>query len=71
MRILSTVVLILVVAEATHGHAPGGGESLAEQLGHQILGPHHLPLILFLIIVGVPILRTCIGRAARTKARVD
>ena len=52
MRLISGTLLLALTAGA-HAHTLAGDESLVVRLGHQLLGSHHLPLTVLLVIVGV------------------
>lgn len=52
MRLISGTFLLALTAGA-HAHTLAGDESLVVRLGHQLLGSHHLPLTILLVIVGV------------------
>jgi len=42
---------------AAHAHTLGADEQLPLRLGHQLLGLHHLPLTLLLLIAGIVLIR--------------
>ena len=46
-------VMIVATAGVAGAHPLGSEQSLLDQLGHQLLGAHHLPLLLALIVAGL------------------
>ena len=59
-------VLLAFVGGSVHADVLDHHNSLAAQLAHQILGAHHIPLTLMLIVVGV--ISIWGWRAARKRA---
>lgn len=53
----------IVMAGVAGAHPLGAETSLVEQLGHQLLGAHHLPLLLLVTAVAV----LAAGRLLRRK----
>ena len=53
-RLLALTILAAPVAQA-HTLDPAGGVFSA--LGHELLGSHHLPLTLLLVVVGIGLYR--------------
>lgn len=53
MRLIPISIVLLAVSATTDAHTPATGESFPLQLGHQILGLHHLPLTALLLIGGI------------------
>ena len=53
-RILALTLLAAPVVQA-HTLDPAGG--VATALGHELLGSHHLPLTLLLVVVGIGLFR--------------
>lgn len=53
MRLVSSLFLIIATMEGAGAHTLDGNHNLAEQLGHQLLGTHHLPVTLLLIVAGI------------------
>ena len=47
----------MAVSAGTDAHTLAGDESIPAQLGHQLLGFHHLPLTAIIIIGGIFVLR--------------
>ena len=56
MRSLLAVILVATAA-AAGAHPLGPEQSLFDQLGHQLLGGHHLPLLLLIAVAGVVVVR--------------
>ena len=52
MRSLLAFTLV-ALAGAAGAHPLGPEQSFFDQLGHQLLGAHHLPLLLVIAVVGV------------------
>ena len=57
MRQLLSVYFLMAVSAAAEAHTLSGDESMPLQLGHQIIGLHHLPLTALLIIGGIFLIR--------------
>jgi hypothetical protein len=57
MRLISTSFLLFAVSATTDAHTLATDESIPLQLGHQLLGLHHLPLTVLLLIGGIVLLR--------------
>lgn len=53
MRIPAALVVLLSAFEAAMAHTLGSDSTLSEQLTHQFVGLHHLPLLLLLVVAGV------------------
>lgn len=53
MRLISSLFIIIATMEVAGAHTLDGDHNLAEQLGHQLLGTHHLPVTLILIVAGL------------------
>jgi len=65
MRVILTTLLALAGPAIGFAHTLDGDATLHEQLGHQLTGSHHLP-ILFLIGLGAVLLaRRALGMARR------
>ncbi len=60
------LILLAFVSGAAHADVLDHHHSLAAQLAHQIIGAHHIPFTLLLIVVGV--ISIWGWRAARKKA---
>ena len=54
-RILALTLLAAPMAQA-HTLDPAGG--VLSALGHELIGLHHLPLTLFLVVVGIALFRS-------------
>ena len=57
MRILSFVLLIFTAFGAALAHPLGSEATLGEQLTHQAIGAHHLPLLLLFVVLAIAIVR--------------
>lgn len=57
MRLIPISILLLAVAANAEAHTLAADESIPLQLGHQILGLHHLPLTALLVIGGILLVR--------------
>lgn len=57
MRQLLTLILILGISGIAAAHTLDDKDGLLTQLYHQVLGSHHLPLTLLLIVGGIVLLR--------------
>ncbi len=57
MRQFFSVYFLMAVSAVAEAHTLGGEESMPLQLGHQIIGLHHLPLTALLVIGGIFLLR--------------
>ena len=55
-------VMIVATAGVAAAHPLGSEQSLLDQLGHQVLGAHHLPLLLVLIVAGAFAVRGLLRR---------
>lgn len=53
MRLISCLFFIFGATNIAVAHTLGSDHSLAERLSHQVLGSHHLPLTILLIVVGI------------------
>lgn len=49
MRPFIAVALLLAAPMASVAHVPGGEQTLAETMSHQLIGPHHLPMTILLV----------------------
>ena len=63
-RLISTLMLFAGLPAVASAHTLAGDEGLVTQLQHELLGSHHLPLTILLILVGVAAYR---GLRARKK----
>ncbi len=57
MRLISMSFVLLAVSATANAHTLAADESFPLQLGHQILGLHHLPLTALLLIGGIVLVR--------------
>ena len=58
MKQLITSLILLAGSTGIAGaHTLAGDEGLVTQLDHQLLGLHHLPLTVLLIVIGVILFR--------------
>jgi hypothetical protein len=57
MRPKPFLFIVLVVSASADAHTLAADESIALQLGHQVLGLHHLPLTALLIVGGILLAR--------------
>jgi len=65
MRLILISYLVSGVAGVAGAHAHSGDESLPLQLGHQLLGLHHLPLMAILLFAGIVFYRSLHKSARR------
>jgi hypothetical protein len=52
-RLITLLALSTALAGAAGAHTLDAGAGMASQLWHELLGGHHLPLTLLLVVVGV------------------
>ncbi len=57
MRLTSGIFLMIAVSAQANAHTLAGDESIPLQIGHQLLGVHHLPLTLLLVTGGIILFR--------------
>jgi len=57
MRLLLTLILIAGSSGIALAHTLDDKDGLVTQLYHQVLGSHHLPLTMLLIVGGIVLLR--------------
>ena len=57
MRIPSALVLVFSALEGALAHTLGDNAVLTEELSHQLVGLHHIPLLLLLVVAGTIVLR--------------
>ena len=57
MRFLLSLFLLAGFSAVAGAHTLPGDEGLVTQLDHQLLGLHHLPLTILLIVIGVMLVR--------------
>ncbi len=50
---ISALILFAGLPAVTSAHTLAGDEGLISQLQHELLGGHHLPLTILLVVVGV------------------
>jgi hypothetical protein len=56
-RIATGLILLTGLAGTAGAHTLAGDEGLLLQLDHQLLGLHHVPLTILLVVVGVILFR--------------
>jgi hypothetical protein len=56
------IALLTVSAGSASAHTLDAGQGLASQLGHELLGAHHLPLTLLLVVAGLAAYRSIRAR---------
>ena len=64
MRLISSLIVLIGTANVAGAHSLDRAYSLVDQLTHQVLGSHHLPMTVFLIVVGLLVLRISFRKAA-------
>ena len=57
MRLLLTIFLIAGTSGIAAAHTLDSKDGLLTQLYHQLLGSHHVPLTVLLIVAGIALLR--------------
>jgi hydrogenase/urease accessory protein HupE len=57
MRKYLTAFLLMAMTPVASAHTAPSEDGLVSQLAHQLLGWHHLPLTLLILVVGVLALR--------------
>ena len=62
MKRMFSVLLLAGIAPIAGAHTLDGG--LFTALGHELFGSHHLPLTLFLVVVGLVLFRSCKKRVS-------
>jgi len=67
MRPITSSYLLLAIPGFANAHTLAGGESTPVQIGHQLLGLHHLPVTAVTVIVGILIFRLLSGAGLRVK----
>jgi hypothetical protein len=67
MRLILSLYLVSGVASVAGAHTLSGDERLLSQLGHQLLGLHHLPLTAILVLGGIVLFR----QLHRSRRRVN
>ena len=63
-KLISTLTLLAGLPAVASAHTLAGDEGVITQLQHELLGGHHLPLTILLVVVGVVAYR---GLRARKK----
>lgn len=58
MKRFLTGFLLMMTAGIASAHTLGSDEGLITQLQHELLGVHHLPLTILLVVVGVVVYRS-------------
>ncbi len=64
MRLISGLLIFFGATDILLAHSLDGEHGLAEQVGHQLVGFHHLPLTILLIAAGLVALRTWYEKTA-------
>ena len=59
MRRFISVCSMFVLAGVAGAHTLSDDAGTTAQVGHQLLGLHHLPLLVLLLVVGVVAVRAC------------
>lgn len=54
---ISISIILLAISAIADAHTIAADEGIALQLGHQVLGLHHLPLTALLIVGGILLAR--------------
>ena len=67
MKLISGLIIFIGTAEVAGAHGLDCNAGLADQLSHQVLGLHHLPVTVILIAAGLIMLRIAYGKAAAQK----
>jgi len=57
MRRLISTCSILTIAGTASAHGLSEDAGTVAQLGHQLLGSHHAPLVILLLVIGVVAIR--------------
>ena len=52
-----TAILLTIFPQAASAHVLDGVYGVVAQLGHQLLGWHHLPLTVLLVVIGAALFR--------------
>jgi hypothetical protein len=64
MRLISGLLIFFGATEVVVAHSLDGDHGLAEQVGHQLIGFHHLPFTILLIAAGLVALRMLYEKTA-------
>ena len=67
MRVISSLFTIIATMEVAGAHTLDGDHNLAEQVSHQLLGTHHLPVTIALIAIALSALYLAYQRFAARK----
>jgi hypothetical protein len=70
MRLILSLCLVSGIAGVANTHPLSGDEYLLTQLGHQLLGLHHLPLTAILIFGGIVLFRFLRKTGRRDRKRL-
>ncbi len=57
MRLIPISIFLLAASATANAHTLAADASMPLQLGHQILGLHHLPLTALLVVGGIFLVR--------------
>ena len=58
MRLFLSLLLLAGVSRIASAHTLGNEDGVLVQLWHQLLGLHHLPLTVLLIVAGIMLFRS-------------
>ena len=61
MRLILTSLLFFTGLQTALAHTLGGDASLAEQLTHQVIGVHHIPLLVLVVAAAFVLFRRLLG----------
>jgi hypothetical protein len=67
MKLISSLIVFIGTADVAGAHGLESDASLADQLSHQVLGLHHLPVTVILIVAGLIMLRVVHWKAGAQK----
>ena len=65
--ILAALAILLADAGTAQAHAITGDAPLALRLAHQLISPHHLPLLVIALLAGIGVL-IALGRSLRRRS---
>ena len=57
MRLFLSMLLLAAVSRIASAHTLGSEDGVLVQLWHQLLGLHHFPLTILLLVAGIVVLR--------------
>lgn len=67
MRRLASLCLLIAGLGTAHAHEMTGDASILERLSHELVGLHHLPVTIVLVVAGVVLYRLHSSKASRSK----